>query len=212
MLKLTTSLILVISLFATPVTAYEDVSELPADNLVSPLVAPMLEAFNSGDAKQVKAFIKVNYSEEYLAQFPLDYHIERFTLVNKVLGELSFHSVRQYGAPPKKTELPVVFKTSQSGIWYGAIITVTSKPPHKISDAFLIPARAPSNVPKPASLTLDKALLELDGFIELMTDLKLFSGNVLLAKEEKVLFSASKGLASKRFNVPNNLETKFNLG
>lgn len=39
-----------------------------------------------------------------------------------------------------------------------------------------------------------------------------FSGAVLLANGSKVLYSGAYGLASKRFNVANNLQTKFNLG
>ncbi len=39
-----------------------------------------------------------------------------------------------------------------------------------------------------------------------------FSGVVLLAKEGAPIFEQAYGLASKEYNVPNNLETKFNLG
>jgi len=48
-----------------------------------------------------------------------------------------------------------------------------------------------------------------------LTDLAVrneFSGSVLLAKGEDVLVQSAYGLASKRFNVPNNVQTKFNLG
>lgn len=39
-----------------------------------------------------------------------------------------------------------------------------------------------------------------------------FSGAVLIAKGEQVLFEKVCGEASKRFHVPNNIDTKFNLG
>jgi CubicO group peptidase (beta-lactamase class C family) len=39
-----------------------------------------------------------------------------------------------------------------------------------------------------------------------------FSGTVLLARGEEVLFRRACGEASKRFHVENNVETKFNLG
>jgi CubicO group peptidase (beta-lactamase class C family) len=39
-----------------------------------------------------------------------------------------------------------------------------------------------------------------------------FSGTVLVAKGEEVLLSHACGEASKRFHVPNNIDTKFNLG
>ncbi|MDX1492691.1 MAG: serine hydrolase domain-containing protein, partial [Longimicrobiales bacterium] len=39
-----------------------------------------------------------------------------------------------------------------------------------------------------------------------------FSGAVLVAEGEDILYANACGEASKRFNVPNNLQTKFNLG
>jgi CubicO group peptidase (beta-lactamase class C family) len=39
-----------------------------------------------------------------------------------------------------------------------------------------------------------------------------FSGTVLIAKEGKPLFQKAYGLASQAFNVPNKVDTKFNLG
>ncbi len=39
-----------------------------------------------------------------------------------------------------------------------------------------------------------------------------FSGTVVVAKGEEVLLSHACGEASKRFHVPNNIDTKFNLG
>jgi len=39
-----------------------------------------------------------------------------------------------------------------------------------------------------------------------------FSGTVLIAKDDNVLYSHACGEASKRFHVPNNIDTKFNLG
>ena len=39
-----------------------------------------------------------------------------------------------------------------------------------------------------------------------------FSGAVLLAKGDEILFQKAYGLASRRFDVPNRVDTKFNLG
>lgn len=63
-----------------------------------------------------------------------------------------------------------------------------------------------------STLTIDKAIEKLDAFVNKMTEEDVFSGTVLLARDGKVLYSAARGMASKRFNVPNNLQTKLNLG
>lgn len=55
-------------------------------------------------------------------------------------------------------------------------------------------------------------LNELTAFIEQKVQTDEFSGTVLVADGEHILFEAAYGLASKRFNVPNQVDTKFNLG
>lgn len=39
-----------------------------------------------------------------------------------------------------------------------------------------------------------------------------FSGNILIANYDKIIFKKSCGYANRNFNVKNNLQTKFNLG
>lgn len=53
---------------------------------------------------------------------------------------------------------------------------------------------------------------ELNAFVDALAKEDKFSGTVLVAKDGDILFTAAHGLASKRFGVPNNLQTKFGLG
>lgn len=53
---------------------------------------------------------------------------------------------------------------------------------------------------------------ELDQHLEKQAAHNKFSGVVLIAKDGVPLFQKAYGLASKRFNVPNRTDTKFNIG
>lgn len=53
---------------------------------------------------------------------------------------------------------------------------------------------------------------ELVGFIEEQVETDMFSGAVLIAKNDVPFFKKAYGLASKRFDVPNRVDTKFNIG
>jgi D-alanyl-D-alanine carboxypeptidase len=53
---------------------------------------------------------------------------------------------------------------------------------------------------------------QLDSFIQKQVAADEFSGCVLLAKDGTPIFRKAYGLASKRFHVPNRIDTKFNLG
>lgn len=53
---------------------------------------------------------------------------------------------------------------------------------------------------------------ELRVFVDKLAKADVFSGTVLLAREGKPIFKGAFGLASKDFNAPNKIDTKFNLG
>jgi CubicO group peptidase (beta-lactamase class C family) len=53
---------------------------------------------------------------------------------------------------------------------------------------------------------------ELHQYLSTKTENNEFSGVVLIAKDGKSIFKNAYGYASKRFEVPNSLDTKFNIG
>ena len=53
---------------------------------------------------------------------------------------------------------------------------------------------------------------ELEPFLRRQVQADEFSGCTLVADHERVVFKKAYGLASKRFSVPNRIDTKFNLG
>ncbi len=53
---------------------------------------------------------------------------------------------------------------------------------------------------------------ELEAFLEQLVAADQFSGTVLVAKDEVTLFQKAYGMAEKNFNVPAQIDTKFNLG
>jgi D-alanyl-D-alanine carboxypeptidase len=61
-------------------------------------------------------------------------------------------------------------------------------------------------------MTEAEILSSLDKYMEDTVKADEFSGAVLLAKNGKPIFQKAYGLASKEFNAPNRLDTKFNLG
>jgi len=57
-----------------------------------------------------------------------------------------------------------------------------------------------------------KIVDELQAFLEKLVVADLFSGAVLIALNGIPIFKKAYGLANKSFNVPNQIDTKFNLG
>ncbi|HEX8735033.1 MAG TPA: serine hydrolase domain-containing protein, partial [Pyrinomonadaceae bacterium] len=71
------------------------------------------------------------------------------------------------------------------------------------------PAQQPSSGKK---LSDREMVDELDDFLKKVSAADVFSGAVLLAKGDNVLFEKAYGEANKDFKASNNVNTKFNLG
>jgi CubicO group peptidase (beta-lactamase class C family) len=74
-------------------------------------------------------------------------------------------------------------------------------------------------VPKPPAdaqprvkLTDEQIRQEMQTLMQKLADADVFSGTVLLARDGEVIFEGAYGTANKDFNVPNQIDTKFNLG
>ncbi|MBY8998768.1 MAG: beta-lactamase family protein [Candidatus Thorarchaeota archaeon] len=53
---------------------------------------------------------------------------------------------------------------------------------------------------------------KLQEIFETLVEKDKFSGTVLVAKDNEIVFEEAYGMAYKQFNVPNQLDTKFNIG
>lgn len=78
--------------------------------------------------------------------------------------------------------------------------------------ALTLPATFAVAVVAAAQSPRPDVVAELKAYVERLAQADSFSGAVLIAKDGKPLWSAAYGMADKNFNVPNKLDTKFNLG
>jgi CubicO group peptidase (beta-lactamase class C family) len=70
--------------------------------------------------------------------------------------------------------------------------------------------RAPAR--SPSTLTDQEIVQKLEAYLSKEAGSDRFSGAALLARDGAPLFAKAYGLASKAWNVPNRIDTKFNLG
>ncbi len=185
-----------------------EVSDEPGTQRIKPLLAVV----SSGDAQKIESFIKKHFHPEFLKDYSMDMHVDYLLDISARQGKQTFHSLRTYDEPLPKNQLVVIVKAERTESWRAFTIDIRDDKAQKINGLEYSPANPPSDLPKLGPLTMEAALEELDGFVKRMASRDVFSGCVLLARGDKVLYKAAYGMASKRFNVANNLQTKFNLG
>jgi len=191
--------------------AYTDCTELP-DTAAGNMVKPLLKALNSNDPIQIENFIKQKFTKEFIDVAPMEMHVSMMLHRYKQHGDISFYSVRNYENPQSETKMNIILRTTRTELWQEINFNVTSEKPYKITGMRISDANKPNNLPKPSSLAIAGALNKLDDYVKRMSKKGVFSGSVLVAKDGLVLYKAAHGMASKRFNIPNTVQTKFNLG
>ena len=178
-------------------------------------VAAYLKAFNSGDEKLMRDFFANNVTAASLERRSID---ERLQFYRQMRDDMqSLEARRVLGASESAVTL---LAQTKGGDWLEFRFEFEGQPPHKLMSIAIEDAEPPSaNAPGAGAAPAPKARMteadvvsSLDKYLEDTVKADEFSGVVLLAKNGKPVFQKAYGLASKEFNVPNRIDTRFNLG
>jgi D-alanyl-D-alanine carboxypeptidase len=182
-------------------------SSLP-DSPSGKCVAEYITSFNSGDENAMRAFFVKYVPKSELQQIPLDRRLDRYRQMKERIGKLEFKKVTE----SRDDILSVLLNSTTSGLFE---FTFEFEPqvPHsfvrirveKVEDASSITPRAPKSS--------DSALVQaVRQYLDDRVKADEFSGVVLVAKNGKALFSEAYGMADKEKEIPNRMDTKFNIG
>ena len=168
-------------------------------------------AFNSGDFQQMEAFVRANYTAEAQGRATTDQRKERFDQLRATHGNLQPVNVRM---SPDGLSIEA---QSEKGEHLSFRFTIEQAAPNLIAGVGIQiggPANDEERGPKLPPLTIpkDQIAKTLDAYIRNFVARDEFSGSVLVAKNGEVLFENAYGLASRRYNAPNKITTRFNVG
>lgn len=186
---------------------YSDKSNFPIGK-EGKVLQSLITTINANDTNKIREFIVEYCSKEFQNMVPMEAHQKFWLDVHKKTGGIDFHSIRSYN-PPRPQETVVVVKNRNYDSWEA--VTISFAENYIINGLRFSEARTPSNIFEPKIKETD-LLNKTKELIEGLCEKDVFSGTVLVAKGEKVLFEKACGEASKRFHVSNNVDTKFNLG
>jgi CubicO group peptidase (beta-lactamase class C family) len=177
--------------------------------------AAFLEALAKGSEPEMRAFLEANVSPEALQRRSLEERLKVMQEMRANHGRLELLAV--LGAKPDHVDVEA--RTEHGGrLSIGFLFE--PGPPHRllglrvmdIADGGGARRRAPEPEPTGPPLTDEQAVVELRTLLETQAAQGTFSGAVLLAQGDRVLFREAYGLASREAGVPNRPETRFNLG
>jgi len=167
-----------------------------------------IQAFNSGDQEQMKAFLEAHFAASSLNEATVEARLARYQGAK----------LRLQSFTPEKIVLESPFRISllaKAGNGDNVLLqaSVEKEPPHKLISILMEFVEDPTNIVVPDPKADDKELISaVRAYLEEKTQAGEFSGVVLVAKDAEVLFHEAYGRADREKNIPNRKDTKFNLG
>jgi CubicO group peptidase (beta-lactamase class C family) len=207
-------LIIALMLMTIPINSFsKDVlfsNAKETDPGASEIVNEFLVAVNSGERNSMQDFILQHYDPNALRRIPLfavvtlnlGFYYETgglgYELLNMLPSEANIISAELYN---KLTDARVRLTIPTPG-----------EPTYKINRFIKAELISPTtNEDQVKHLGDDEIIRRIEKCLNQLDEDEEFSGTVLLAKDGNVLLEEAIGLASKSYEVPNKMDTKFNI-
>jgi CubicO group peptidase (beta-lactamase class C family) len=192
----------------TPTVDAKARDENPPDTPAGRRLVEWLAAFNTGDLAMMKAFVESSYDPDALKERGVDDRLEAMGFVFQDTQGLTFEKVDS----ATDTEIKAVATIQDSDDRVVLTLKVAPQPPHGIISVGLERKRGPaSNAPAP-KLSDEQIAQEIDALVERLVKADRFSGAVMIVHDGKTIYERAVGRASKAYDIPNRIDTKFNLG
>jgi len=173
-------------------------------------VLDYFSVFNSGDEQKLKNFFLENLTSESLKQRPVEPRLE---FHRQVRNDFLSFEIKQIVAI-NEAEIKLLVQ-GKNGSWAAYSFSFEKESPNKMLGWQIEQVDAPENSEKPkyiAPANKSEFFSTLDKYLNEQVSEDKFSGVVLVAKDNKPVFSKAFGFANKVNKRPNNSDTKFNLG
>jgi D-alanyl-D-alanine carboxypeptidase len=183
--------------------------ELP-HNTVERLARQLIAAINTGDTVQQKAFIMTNFSKSALQDTTWQSDL---VYLYKNTGGLVVATASPLN---DTTGVQLILHSKQGNRWLKLQTRLSRDEPYKLEGYGIGLGQDPAVMkaytwPKSTNDEV-RNIQEIARQAAHATQLGQFSGVVLIAKHQHVLFNKAYGLADQTFRVPNDTGTRFNIG
>lgn len=167
----------------------------------------VIALINSASPGAVRTYVDTAFAAG-MRSLPMQAHLDFFMGQREQSGGLEWVDVQEE-APSRTTALA---RRKLTGDSIAVMVAVEDTAPYRIAGIGLRPPRPVAGAVEPRVASDEEMVSALERYVSTLARADLFSGTVLLAKDGKTFYSGAFGQANKDFDVPNTLDTKFNLG
>jgi CubicO group peptidase (beta-lactamase class C family) len=170
--------------------------------------AQWLQAFNTGDANEIRGFISKHFEPIALKRISLEERVVMDLVVHNVTrGLVPYHI--DWSTDPEITVLARSNLTEDSARIH---LEVGSDQLHRIKILTLALMGNPADTNALDKLTDAQIPERLEVYMKRLAAADIFSGAVVVARNGKPVFQKSYGLADEKSHLANQVDTRFNIG
>lgn len=197
-------LTLIVPLFAS--------AEDNSHSISTSIVREFISTINEDNQNKTKKYIADNYNPYFLEAFSQDSHLNYAIQLHRQNSKLRVESVSRIADKGHFIRFLALVNSERTEAWNELIVFFMADKPEKIAGIQMKPASLSSIPGFSKNISQSKLKKELKSYLKRAAEKDVFSGTVLVAKDDKVIFTGAVGMADKRFGVPSNTKTKINLG
>lgn len=165
-------------------------------------------AFNSNNENDMRAYLEQNIAPDNLKERPIE---QRMAIYHQLKTDLE--TLEPIKIIKESSDAIKLVARSAKELWLELTFEFEKSSPYKLLGIRIMRLDEPPDLNAPTTpMTETEMLRELNVFMNGISVKDEFSGVVLLAKGDKLIFRKAYGLASKEYNIPNLVDTRFNLG
>ncbi|HRH42212.1 MAG TPA: serine hydrolase domain-containing protein, partial [Pyrinomonadaceae bacterium] len=200
--------------FQTPALGYWQINDevvLPATP-VGQIAGEFLKILNLGDKQELFRFLQNSFTEQSLKDTPPEDSMKYFERLYRQSGGIQVMSV---STDSNERFLVLDVKSKRSNHWARMFFVLSREQKNKLVEIGMFGTRSAEDIKANAwtekKLSQKEALKEIALHLAKDSAADRFSGTVLIAKGDQIIFQKAYGMAEKTFAVPNKIDTKFNL-
>lgn len=175
-------------------------------------IAAAMQMLQSDDPQAVSRYVDAELHPDTLQSFGgegRERYIAFLSDIKRFHRSLQLESAPQLELRNGLRQVSAQLRSANTELNYLLQLNLSAQPPFKVTmvDLFDAPAKPTAG----AKLTKPQLVRQLSAYVDRLASRGVFSGAVLFADEQGVLYQSAKGMADLRFQVPNNVDTRFNL-
>ncbi len=166
-----------------------------------------LEAHAAGDRDAFRRFAEKHFRAPEPGGRSQEERLGTMTRIATLTGGLVLYRIEEVST---EKVVALVQKKRDEG-WARLTLELEAEPPHLVAGVGLMLASPPNDLAL-EPLTEKQLVAEVEAHLAKLVAGDRFSGAVLLAQGERVIFEHAYGKAELRFDADNRVDTRFNLG